>query len=106
MIEMVSCEKHGVQNEAFICSHLVNTLADRQPRGLIWSRDEDGSINAYCLGCQDMLAAAGGEWTEELQEKAGLGLVCESCMLPLFDLNGIPRPTVLSVDIGLGKTTP
>ncbi len=92
MTEKLTCEKHGEQNEAIICSHLVSTLADRAPRGLVWSRDEDGSINAYCIGCKDMLDEAGGEWTDELQEKAGLGIVCEACLLPLFDINKTPRP--------------
>ena len=92
MTETLICEKHGQQNEAIICSHLVQTLADRRPRGLIWSRDEDGAINAYCVGCKDMVDDAGGVWTDDLQEKAGLGLVCEGCLMPLFELNVTPRP--------------
>lgn len=87
MTEKLECEKHGLQNEAYVCSHLVKTLSDRVPRGLIWSRDEDGQINAYCIGCDDMLKDAGGEWTEELQEKAGLAIACEVCIMPLFELN-------------------
>jgi hypothetical protein len=92
MTETLTCEKHGVQNEAIICCHLVSTLGDRRPRGLIWSRDDEGSINAYCIGCKDMLDAAGGAWTEELEAKAQLGIVCEACLLPLFDLNTVARP--------------
>ena len=92
MTEMLECERHGAQNEAFICSHLVLTLADKMPRGLIWSRDEDGSINAYCVACDDMLTEAGGEWTEELQDRAGLATACEACIKPLFKLNGTTEP--------------
>ncbi|MCV0398078.1 MAG: hypothetical protein K5872_18690 [Rhizobiaceae bacterium] len=92
MTEQLQCEKHGLQNEAFICSHLVSTLSDKVSRGLVWSRDEDGLINAYCVGCQDMLTEAGGEWTEELQEKAGIAIACEACIMPLFELNGTERP--------------
>jgi hypothetical protein len=90
--ETLACQKHGEKNEAIVCSHPVQTLADRIPRGLIWLRDDDGSTNAYCIGCKDMLDAAGGDWSEELQEMAGPGIVCEGCLLPLFDLNGTPRP--------------
>jgi hypothetical protein len=90
--ERLNCEKHGEQNEAYLCSHLVQTLSDRVPRGLIWSRDAEGSINAYCIGCEDMLRANGGAWTEELQEKAGIATACEACIMPLFDLNQQDRP--------------
>lgn len=92
MSKQLDCEKHGKQNEAFICSHLVSTLADKAARGLVWSRDEDGSINAYCLGCDDMLTQAGGEWSEDLQDKAGISIACEACIMPLFDLNAQERP--------------
>ena len=92
MTEKLTCEKHGEQNEAIICIHLVNTLTDRKPRGFIWSRDDDGSINAYCIGCKDMVDRAGGEWTEALQDKAGLAIACEACIMPLFELNGQTRP--------------
>ena len=92
MSEKLQCEKHGEQSEAFVCSHIVETLADRKPRGIVWSRDEDGSINAYCDACDAALKEAGGDWTDELQDKAGIGLVCEACILPAFALNGVAAP--------------
>lgn len=92
MTEKIACEKHGEQNEAFICSHLVETLKDRKPRGVIWSRDEEGAINAYCEACDAGLKAAGGAWTEELEEQAGIVAVCEACMMPVFKLNGAEQP--------------
>ncbi len=80
MIGMVECRTHGkTRAAAFVCCHLVETLRDRVARGLLWSRDEDGNVNAYCDACDQMLEQAGGDWTEELGARAKVQLICEDC---------------------------
>jgi hypothetical protein len=75
----LECGTHGTVRPAFVCCHLVDTLRDDVPRGLLWSRDEDGNVNAYCDACDQMLEAGGGEWTDELGAQAKVKIICESC---------------------------
>ena len=80
MTGAVECETHGkTRPAAFVCCHLVETLRDRVARGLLWSRDEKGNVNAYCDACDQMLELAGGDWTEELGARAKVQLICEDC---------------------------
>jgi hypothetical protein len=39
-----------------------------------------------------MLRASNGDWTEEMQERAGIATACEACIKPAFALNGITEP--------------
>jgi hypothetical protein len=85
----VECETHGkTRPAAFVCCHLVETLRDRAARGLLWSRDENGNVNAYCDACDQMLEQAGGDWTEELGARAKVQLICEDCFWTIERANG------------------
>ena len=84
----VECGEHGTVRPAFVCCHLVETLHDRVPRGLLWSRDEDGNVNAYCDLCDLLLDAAGGDWTEEVEQQANVKMVCEMCFRLIEGVNG------------------
>jgi len=89
MSRLVNCPNHGSQNEAFVCRHLLETLEDDVPRGVLWSKDKDGAYNAYCQRCDNLLEEGGGEWTDELGRKAGVTLICEGCMMKIFAINGV-----------------
>jgi hypothetical protein len=84
---MVECG-HGKVRPAFVCCHLVETLRDHVARGLLWSRDEHGNVNAYCDICDQMLEHAGGDWTEELGAKANVQLICEMCFRKIERVDG------------------
>lgn len=88
MSRIVECAEHGPVRPAFVCGHLVETLRDGIARGLIWTRDDEGNINAYCDLCDRLLAQAGDEWTEELEHQAGITLICECCFGAIQRING------------------
>jgi hypothetical protein len=83
----VQCS-HGEERAALICQHLLGTLYDEIPRGVLWSRDEDGCINAYCSDCDKRLQAAGGEWTEEVEAQLKVKIICEGCFRRIAVING------------------
>jgi hypothetical protein len=82
MSRMIECSTHGESRPAFVCQHLLSTLRDSVPRGVLWSRDEDGCINAYCWDCDKQFEAAGGEWTSEVE------VICEGCFRRIAMING------------------
>jgi hypothetical protein len=84
----VECGTHGKVRPAFVCCHLVETLRDRVARGLLWSRDGDGNVNAYCDLCDQMLQQAGGEWTDEVEAQAKITMICETCFRTVERVNG------------------
>ena len=88
-IRNVECEAHGEKRAAYGCAHLLETLHDRQPRGFIWSRDEDGHINAYCEACSDELDRQGGDWNEAAEAFADIKLLCEACAVEAGNINGV-----------------
>ena len=88
MSGMVECCEHGAVRPAFVCRHLVETLRDGVARGLLWSRDEDGNINAYCDLCDGVLEQAGGDWTDEIEDQVKVTMICEACFRAIEKVNG------------------
>lgn len=88
MTGAVECGTHGTVRPAFVCCHLVETLRDGVARGLLWSRDEDGNVNAYCDACDGLLDGAGGEWTDEIEAQAKVTMICEACFRTIERVNG------------------
>jgi len=87
---LISCNEHGESAQTFVCSHIIASLKDGQPRGFVYTTlDPNDEPNAYCSACEEMLNASGGEWTEELEKKAGVKLLCYECFLRAARLNGV-----------------
>lgn len=84
---MIECREHGQSRRAYVCAHVSHTLSDGIPRGVIWSRDEDGCVNAYCDACDARLEAAGGEWIDEVVTAADIKLICEPCFRRTLSIN-------------------
>lgn len=38
--QLVHCEEHGPQPEAFVCQHIVKGLVQRNPVGFFWSAED------------------------------------------------------------------
>jgi len=86
----VRCEEHGVSTEAFVCGHVLASLKDGQPRGFVYSSlDAVDEPSAYCSACDTMLQANGGEWTEALEERADIKLLCYGCFMKAARMNGV-----------------
>jgi hypothetical protein len=65
----------------------METLRDQIPRGVIWLRDDEGCVNAYCDACDVRLERAGGEWNDEVEAEAGIRLICEGCFRRVLFIN-------------------
>jgi hypothetical protein len=85
----ILCETHGDRLEAFVCSHIVQSLRDGSAQGFNWTRDENGCVNAWCDLCDRELDKAGGAWNDATEAFARIALVCEGCALRAAELNGL-----------------
>ena len=85
----VECERHGEQQETFVCQHIVQSLVDGRGRGFFWSTatSENQRPDAWCSECNHTLELA-GEWTPEAERKAGVKLLCGACYDEVKRLNG------------------
>ena len=85
----VQCDRHGEQQETFVCQHVVETLRDRVPRGFFWSSTPDNPRgDAWCSACNAVLDAAGGAWNEEAEAAAHIQILCGVCYDEAKRLNG------------------
>jgi hypothetical protein len=84
----VQCKTHGPRKATFVCSHAVDTLFDRQPRGFFWTDAEADEPCGWCTECNDRYIAAGEEWSDEAEAKLDAKLLCIECFESLIRLNG------------------
>ena len=76
----LECGAHGAQAESIVCRHIAESLETRVATGFFWSALQDTPRpDAWCALCENRLLAAGGEWTEELADEAGLRPLCGGC---------------------------
>ena len=87
--QLVQCGTHGETPPAYVCQHIKTSLEDGQPRGLFWSRDDDGHFNGYCDECDSFRESHGGEWNDQTEAFAGMLLICEGCFQRVAEMNGI-----------------
>jgi len=90
MSATVECCDHGMQAQAYVCTHITHALRDNKPNGFIWSRDDDNHINAYCNQCDDMLENEfGGDWENVPKDRYELSILCEPCAIRAARLSGV-----------------
>lgn len=76
----IHCEVHGFQDETFVCQHIVRGFAESTPYGFWYAADSDQERpDAWCTLCEELVAGAGGEWTEEVLAVAQVKLLCGKC---------------------------
>lgn len=74
--EIIDCARHGKSYPTFVCHH----LAEGANRGFYCADDgDDPKPDAWCLKCNELLLANGGEWNEEAESYARITLLCASC---------------------------
>jgi hypothetical protein len=79
-VRKVKCAVHGLQDEAFVCTHIVQSLHTGTPVGFHWPADSDQiHPDAWCSHCEDARIVAGGDWTPEVNEQLDIQLLCGSC---------------------------
>jgi hypothetical protein len=85
----IQCERHGLQEETFVCQHIVTSLQDREPRGFHWPGESNQRRpDAWCSECNERLRQAGWEWTSEAERQANIQLLCGGCYDDAKGLNG------------------
>jgi hypothetical protein len=76
----VECGQHGNQDQTFVCQHIVQGLRERVPNGFWWAKDSSNPRpDAWCTACNEVVAATGGEWTQDAETFAGVKLLCGLC---------------------------
>lgn len=79
-LKKVNCSVHGMQEETFVCQHIVQSLRTGIPVGFHWPAEQTGSRpDAWCSDCEKARVEAGGDWTPEVEKKLGIKLLCGSC---------------------------
>jgi len=76
----VQCSTHGLQDEAFVCEHIVNSLHTGFPVGFHWPSESDQPRpDAWCSDCEEARVAAGGDWTDEVMKVVNIKILCGAC---------------------------
>ena len=88
MTSLVSCDTHGLQKRTRVCRHIVDTLVDREPRGMHWTSDNDEEPCAWCTNCHSAYRKAGNEWTNDVMVMVDEQVLCFSCFKLAQQING------------------
>ena len=79
-VRKITCSVHGLQEETFVCQHIVESLSTGIPVGFNWPPDQDKPRpDAWCAACERARIEAGGDWTPEVEKKLGVKLLCGAC---------------------------
>jgi len=78
--QKIVCHVHGLQEQAFVCQHIAQSLHTEIPVGFHWSSQQtDRRPDAWCSACENARLEAGGDWTPEVEGKLGVKLLCGAC---------------------------
>ncbi len=89
MGELVECAEHGMQQETFVCQHLVSALRTRERIGFFFNGSPRG--DAWCSECELVRIREGshsGHWNERSEAFAGIKLLCGGCYDEVRSLQG------------------
>ena len=88
-MKTTNCEQHGEQQETFVCQHVVQGLSEGVAYGFWWAASPDNlRPDAWCTLCNELVAEAGGEWTDAVLQVAKIKLLCGSCYDNAKFMNG------------------
>ncbi len=74
-MEVVNCQQHGLQQECFVCIHLLHGTS----RGFHQVADgEDPRPDAWCDACQGLLEQY-GDWDDIPTGHPEIVVVCATC---------------------------
>jgi len=76
----IKCGLHGLQEETFVCQHIVESLHTGIPVGFHWpSEHKVPRPDAWCSDCEAARIEAGGDWTPEVEDKIKVKHLCGAC---------------------------
>lgn len=90
----INCSSHGLQQETFVCQHIVQGLEKRERVGFFWTTyDPDNQRpDAWCAECEERVKKTDGEWVGEAEEHLKPQVLCGACydMAKIFHMGGDP----------------
>lgn len=77
----VHCEKHGLEQQTWVCQHIADDLRDRKRVGFFWTvHDKDNPHpDAWCSDCECRVRTTGDEWIGEAADHLQPKMMCEFC---------------------------
>ncbi len=79
----IRCGTHGTQDETIVCTHIVESLKDAEPRGFSWNVS-DGVFEALCEACNNLSEAEFAARRDEIVAR-----LCFGCFQDAAALNGV-----------------
>lgn len=79
-MELIDCEYHGEQDEAFVCAHLAESILVGAEVGFYFASEPRG--DAWCAACEEIRLKEGGtsgDWNERSEAFADITLICGKC---------------------------
>jgi len=89
--EKTICPEHGEQQTTFVCKHLAGSLNDKKVVGYFCSTEspENPRPDAWCIDCEEILQKNNGNWSKEIEDTAGITLLCGKCYDEAKKINDI-----------------
>ena len=76
----IDCPEHGLQQETFVCQHIVQGLSEGRRVGFFCAHNpENPRPDAWCAECDERVRASGGEWVGEAETHLKAKLLCGAC---------------------------
>ncbi len=77
----ITCETHGLQDETWVCQHIVAGLENRKRVGFFWTTEppENPRPDAYCHACNERVKLTNGEWIGAALEHLEPKCLCGGC---------------------------
>lgn len=93
-MKTIECGVHGLQQETFVCQHIVQGLQERRRMGFFWTTfySENLRPDAWCSECEERVRLTGGEWVGVAAEHLKAKILCGACydMAKIFHMGGNP----------------
>jgi hypothetical protein len=82
---VVECDRHGQRPKAYVCDHLLHGVK----QGFVTSgnQPENPYPDAWCLACDRIRLAHGGDWNNESEALITIRVVCGDCYEEIRDRN-------------------
>jgi hypothetical protein len=88
MEQKITCELHGERERSFVCQHIFESLLTHKKAGFHQAVDTESKYpDAWCDQCEIIWGEVGGQWTDELEKRLGIKLLCSACYDLAKDLN-------------------
>jgi hypothetical protein len=83
-----------MQQETFVCQHIVDGLVHKRRVGFFWTPCNAGNPrpDAWCSACNERNSSAGGEWAGKALEHLQPKVLCGACydVAKQFHMGGDP----------------